>query len=291
MIGLDRRPLSEDEVRRARHGYYAAVSYLDERVGEVLDALAATGLDRRHARRLHGRPRRAAGRARALVQDVVPRGLRARAADRARPGPRAAARARGRSRSSTSPPRSPSWRGAPAAGGGVRGHEPRRGARRDRAGARRRRWASTWPRASGRPPVMIRRGAHKYVRCPGDPDLLYDLAADPLELRNLAGDPGSAGLVAAFRAESDERWDLGELERRVLESQRARHLVARALAARRLRALGLPALLRRVAPVRAQRRRARRAAGAIAARRAAYRHRTAPDLDERRVRSYKRDAL
>jgi choline-sulfatase len=80
------------------------------------------------------------------------------------------------------------------------------------------------------PAVMIRRGAHKYVRCPGDPDLLYDLAADPLELRNLAGDPGNASLVAAFRAESDERWDLGELEQRVLESQRARHLVARALA-------------------------------------------------------------
>ncbi len=44
MIGLDARPLSEREVRRARHGYYAAVSYLDERVGEVLDALEATGL-------------------------------------------------------------------------------------------------------------------------------------------------------------------------------------------------------------------------------------------------------
>ena len=45
MIGLDRRPLSDAEVRRARRGYYAAIGYLDERVGEVLDALAATGLD------------------------------------------------------------------------------------------------------------------------------------------------------------------------------------------------------------------------------------------------------
>ena len=44
MIGIDRRPLSDAEVRHARHGYYAALSYLDERIGEVLAALAATGL-------------------------------------------------------------------------------------------------------------------------------------------------------------------------------------------------------------------------------------------------------
>jgi choline-sulfatase len=77
---------------------------------------------------------------------------------------------------------------------------------------------------------MIRRGDHKYVRCPGDPDLLYDLAADPLELRNLASEMAGEQLTASFRTESDERWDLAELERAVLESQRSRRLVARALA-------------------------------------------------------------
>src|SRR6202011_4157161 len=42
------------------------------------------------------------------------------------------------------------------------------------------------------PVVMIRRGTHKFIHSPCDPDQLYDLAADPEERRNLAGDPLAA---------------------------------------------------------------------------------------------------
>ena len=80
------------------------------------------------------------------------------------------------------------------------------------------------------PAVMIRRGRHKYVRCGDDPDQLFDLEADPHEVRNLAGDAAAAALVASFRDESDARWDLADLERRVVASQERRHSVARALA-------------------------------------------------------------
>ena len=45
MSGIDDVALSDDQVRRARHAYFAAISYVDERIGEVLGALAATGLD------------------------------------------------------------------------------------------------------------------------------------------------------------------------------------------------------------------------------------------------------
>ncbi|MCB1224411.1 MAG: sulfatase [Verrucomicrobiales bacterium] len=37
------RDFSEDEVRHFRHGYYASISFLDAQVGEILDALDASG--------------------------------------------------------------------------------------------------------------------------------------------------------------------------------------------------------------------------------------------------------
>src|SRR5262249_55208381 len=36
--------ITEDDVRAARHGYYANLAYVDEKIGEVLSALEACGL-------------------------------------------------------------------------------------------------------------------------------------------------------------------------------------------------------------------------------------------------------
>jgi choline-sulfatase len=80
------------------------------------------------------------------------------------------------------------------------------------------------------PIVMIRRGPHKFVHSPADPDQLYDLAADPCERVNLAGDAAFAGLAGQFRREVAERWDLAELDREVRRSQRRRITVSAALA-------------------------------------------------------------
>lgn len=79
------------------------------------------------------------------------------------------------------------------------------------------------------PIVMIRRAQYKFIHSPADPDLLFDLVADPDELRNLATDAAFASLLQGFRAEVAQRWDLAVLHAEVVRSQDRRRLVHRAL--------------------------------------------------------------
>lgn len=80
-----------------------------------------------------------------------------------------------------------------------------------------------------RPQVTVVRGPLKLTVCPGDPDLLFDLDADPDELSSRAGDPAYADVAARLRAEIESLYDLGGIEDHVLASQRSRRLVAEAL--------------------------------------------------------------
>jgi choline-sulfatase len=79
------------------------------------------------------------------------------------------------------------------------------------------------------PLVMVKRGRFKFVHSPADPDQLYDLLADPDEVRNLATSSEHAARVQAFRAEVARRWDMQTLHAAVIASQQRRHLVYGAL--------------------------------------------------------------
>jgi choline-sulfatase len=79
------------------------------------------------------------------------------------------------------------------------------------------------------PMVALRDGAWKYIRCPADPEMLFDVANDPGETTNLAQDPRAAEVLAHFRALADLRWDLPAYDAQVRESQARRWVVYEAL--------------------------------------------------------------
>lgn len=83
--------------------------------------------------------------------------------------------------------------------------------------------------ASYAPLVAIREGNWKYIHCTLDPDQLFDLDADALELNNLAGDPELADIVTLFRRKREERWDMGAFDAAVRESQARRWVVYESL--------------------------------------------------------------
>ncbi|ODN71907.1 choline-sulfatase [Methylobrevis pamukkalensis] len=79
------------------------------------------------------------------------------------------------------------------------------------------------------PMVAIRDGRWKYVACPADPPMLFDLAADPLERDNLAGRAEVADVEARLAEAVAARWDLAAFDAAVRESQARRHVVYAAL--------------------------------------------------------------
>ena len=83
--------------------------------------------------------------------------------------------------------------------------------------------------ASYAPLVSLRHGKWKYTRCALDPDQLFDLETDPHELVNLAGDPAHAGTLRQLQAAAGTRWDLAAFDAQVRESQARRWVVYEAL--------------------------------------------------------------
>ena len=83
--------------------------------------------------------------------------------------------------------------------------------------------------ASITPLVALRYGKWKHTRCLADPDQLFDLDADPHELNDLAAEPAHQGTLQTLRAKSEARWDLAAYDAEVRASQARRWVVYEAL--------------------------------------------------------------
>ena len=79
------------------------------------------------------------------------------------------------------------------------------------------------------PLFLIRRGRFKYVFSKSDPEQLYDLDADPHELNNLAGRQMYEQIRAAFYEEMMTHWDPDELHQEVIASQHRRRFLDQSL--------------------------------------------------------------
>ena len=226
LIGLDKDALTDEEITRARHGFYAMLSYVDHQIGKILDTLRDTGLDDNtvifvtadHGSMLGERGlwgilnffewamrvplimriphdvKAARPTANVSLLDLLPTLL-----DLATNG--------------QAPPLASPIEGAslmPLVAG----------ASQETGGTV---YAELAAEACPAPCVMIKRGTFKYIHGVDDPPLLFDLATDPTEEKNLADKPAHRELVTSLKAEVAATWDLDRF-RHEMEVSRQRRI-------------------------------------------------------------------
>jgi choline-sulfatase len=79
------------------------------------------------------------------------------------------------------------------------------------------------------PCLMLRRGPYKYVYIHGYKDQLFNLAEDPDEWHNLVDDPAFAQTASELKARILEKFDPDEIHARVMDSFHRRMLIAEAM--------------------------------------------------------------
>ena len=79
------------------------------------------------------------------------------------------------------------------------------------------------------PYVMLRKGKYKLTFVEHDPPQLFDMEADRDELHDLASDPKHADILKDMLNEVSKRWDMQRLTSEIISSQRRRRLVYKAL--------------------------------------------------------------
>lgn len=72
------------------------------------------------------------------------------------------------------------------------------------------------------PHRMVRQERFKLIYTHGHPDLLFDLETDPNELKNLAGDPAHGDILARLKSILMDGWDPQEIDQKIRTSQAER---------------------------------------------------------------------
>jgi choline-sulfatase len=86
-------------------------------------------------------------------------------------------------------------------------------------------WGEYLAEGAVAPLYMLRRGPWKFIHSPVDPDQLFNLVDDPLELNNLSSHP----MAKTFRAEVEAKFDIPKIHAAVLESQKSRLMMFEAM--------------------------------------------------------------
>ena len=222
----------EDDVRRARAAYYGLVSFVDDRLGRLLDALDGAGLTEEtlvihtsdHGELLgeHGLWRKMS-----FYEQSARVPLQMRWPGQARSGVRVADCVSLVDVTATIVDAAGATNAAAELDGtsliGLLRGEP--GDWKDEA------FAELTSHGTDRPRAMLRRGHYKLSLSAGtEPEAeLYDLRADPGEFHNLAGRAQHAAAEAALSDALRARWDGAEVERRVRAAQERRILLRSAL--------------------------------------------------------------
>jgi len=79
------------------------------------------------------------------------------------------------------------------------------------------------------PIIMLRRDKYKYIYCDADPEQLYDLDNDPDEINNLAEQSKYEEIRKTFHYQVTKKWDTKNLRKQIMANQRRRKLVDRSM--------------------------------------------------------------
>jgi len=229
VCAMDAEPVTEAQVRDARHAYYAAIAYIDDLLGRLIEALRAAGLAEDTIVVLTSDHGEMLGERGLWYKMSFLEGACRVPLVIANPGRFAPRRVASSVSLVDLMPTlvDISLGNARSLGIAIDGHtltpHLAGGAGHDEA------IGEYLAEGAIAPIVMIRRGEFKFIHSPADPDQLYDLTRDPGERDNLAGKAECEALVAAFRDDVAKRWDLAALDAEVRASQRRRRLVDAAL--------------------------------------------------------------